>query len=127
MRLLISWVRDFVDVKASADEIAETLGFRGFEVAAIEPLGADAVIDLEVTANRHDCLSILGLAREIGTAYDLPVRLPSADPKARLGLARVETGESDRLTVLLEDTELCPRYAAAVATVAATPTTTPGW
>src|SRR5262245_4538574 len=126
MRLLISWVRDFVDVKASAEEIAETLALRGFEVASLEPLGGDdAVIDFEVTANRPDCLSVLGFAREIGAVYDLPVRLPSADPKAKIGLAKVEAGESDRLKVSLEDAELCPRYAAAVATVSAT--TTPSW
>src|SRR6478672_1464776 len=123
MRLLLSWVRDFVDVKASAEAVAETLGLRGFEVASVEPLGAgDAVIDFEVTANRPDCLSVLGFAREIGTAYDLPVRLPSVDPKAKLGLAK---SESDRLIVSLEDAELCPRYSAAVATVSAT--TTPAW
>ena len=64
MRLLISWVRDFVDVSAPAPEIAEKLALRGFEVAEIEPLAAgDAVIDFEVTANRPDCLSIVGLAR----------------------------------------------------------------
>src|SRR5438034_8864466 len=126
MRLLISWVRDFVDVKASAEDVAETLALRGFEVASVQTIGGnDAVIDFEVTANRPDCLSVLGLAREIGTAYDLPVRLPSADPKAKLGLARIESGESDRLKVSLEDPELCPRYAAAVANVLAT--TTPGW
>ena len=126
MRLLLSWVRDFVDVKASAEEIADKLALRGFEVASIETFdGTDAVIDFEVTANRPDCLSVLGFAREIGTAYDLPVRLPSTDPKARLGLAKVDSGESDRLKVSLEDDELCPRYAAAIATVSAT--TTPGW
>ena len=126
MRLLISWVRDFVDVKASAEDIAETLALRGFEVASLENLGGnDAVIDFEVTANRPDCLSVIGFAREIGTVYDLPVRLPSTDPKAKIGLAKVESGESDRLKVSLEDAELCPRYAAAVATVSAT--TTPAW
>jgi phenylalanyl-tRNA synthetase beta chain len=126
MRLQLSWVRDFVDVKASAEEIADKLALRGFEVAAVETLGAgDAVIDFEVTANRPDCLNVLGFAREIGTAYDLPVRLPSADPKAKIGLAKIDSGESDRLKVMLDDAELCPRYAAAVATVAAT--TTPGW
>ena len=84
MRLLLSWVRDFVDVKASAEEIADKLALRGFEVAAIETLGAaDAVIDFEVTANRPDCLSVLGFAREIGTAYDLPVRLPSSESQGK--------------------------------------------
>ena len=74
MRLVVSWLRDFVDVKASPEEIAETLGLRGFEVASVEPLDAgDAVIDFEVTANRPDCLSVLGLAREVATAYDLPL------------------------------------------------------
>ncbi len=70
MRLLVSWVRDFVDVTASPQEIAEALALRGFEVASIEPLAAgDAVIDFEVTANRPDCLSVIGLAREVATAY----------------------------------------------------------
>ena len=74
MRLVVSWLRDFVDVKASPEEIAETLGLRGFEVASVEPLDAgDAVIDFEVTANRPDCLSVLGLAREVATAYGLPL------------------------------------------------------
>ena len=119
MRLLISWVRDFVDVNASAEDIAETLALRGFEVASIETLdGGDAVIDFEVTANRPDCLSVLGLAREIATLYDLPLRCtPSADPAPGSRSRHVTSGESDRLKVTLEDAELCPRYAAAVADV----------
>src|SRR5436190_255345 len=51
MRLVISWLRDFVDVKATPEEIAETLGLRGFEVAAVEPLeDGDAVFDLDTLA-----------------------------------------------------------------------------
>jgi phenylalanyl-tRNA synthetase beta chain len=118
MRLLLSWARDFVGVKASVDEVAETLGLRGFEVAEIEHLGAnDGVIDFEVTANRPDALSVVGLAREIATAYDLPFRTP-APP-------RLDCGEHDRVSVTLEDAELCPRYAAAVAEL--TPTSSPAF
>ena len=80
MRLVLSWLRDFVDIKASAEEIAEKLGLRGFEVASVERLPKhethpelpDGVIDFEVTANRPDCLSIMGLAREVATAFDVP-------------------------------------------------------
>ncbi|MGE5244247.1 MAG: phenylalanine--tRNA ligase subunit beta [Betaproteobacteria bacterium] len=118
MRLVLSWLRDFVDVDASAQEIADTLGLRGFEVAAVEPTGdADGVIDFEITANRPDCLSVLGLAREVATAYGVPLRLPSAEPGARVRLASVPTGESDRVRVTVEDPDLCPRYTAAVADV----------
>jgi phenylalanyl-tRNA synthetase beta chain len=126
MRLLLSWVRDFVDVTAPAEQIAETLALRGFEFASIETLaGGDAVIDFEVTANRPDCLSVLGFAREIATVYDLPIRVPSTAAGATIALAEIETGLSTHLTVTVEDAELCPRYAAAVADVS--PVASPEW
>ncbi|MBZ5559385.1 MAG: phenylalanine--tRNA ligase subunit beta [Acidobacteriia bacterium] len=117
-------------MKASADDIAATLGLRGFEVASIEPDinhngDGDAVIDVEITANRPDCLSILGLAREVATAYDLPLTLPSAAAGAKHRLAALPTGTSDRLKVTIEDEELCPRYAAAIAEVKIGPS--PAW
>ena len=126
MRLVLSWVRDFVDVKAPAEEVGEKLALRGFEVAAIDTLGdRDAVIDFEVTANRPDCLSVIGFAREIATLYDLPIRQPSTTPGAGVTLATIATGESERVKVTIEDAELCPRYAAAVAEVASA--TSPAW
>jgi phenylalanyl-tRNA synthetase beta chain len=121
MRLVRSWLREFVDVQASAEEIAEKLSLRGFEVASIEPLdGGDAVIDFEITANRPDCLSVLGLAREVATTYDLPLTPPSTDRGARVRLAELPISTtSDRIIVVLDDEELCPRYAAAVADISA--------
>ena len=118
MRLVLSWLREFIDVTASAEEIAQTLALRGFEVASIEPLeGGDAVIDFEITANRPDCLSVLGLAREVATTYDLPVRLPSAAPDAPVRLASIRVGASDHVRVSIDAPDLCPRYGAAVAGV----------
>src|SRR5712691_2751695 len=118
MRLLVSWLRDFVDIDAPAEEIAERVGLRGFEVASIEPAGeGDAVIDFEVTANRPDCLSVVGLAREVATIYDLPLTLPSTSAGAKIPLKSSQTGVSDHVTVTIEDEDLCPRYAAAVADV----------
>ena len=55
------------------------MSVRGFAVEGIEPLGdADAVLDFEITANRPDCMSVLGMAREVATAYGLPLREPDA-------------------------------------------------
>ena len=126
MRLVLSWLKDFVDVSRSADEIAETMGLRGFEVASVERLdGGDAVIDFEVTANRPDCLSVLGLAREVSTAFDRPLTLPSTDPNARVRLAAVPAGASDRIRIAIDDEELCPRYAGAVVDLAAA--SSPAW
>lgn len=144
MRLLVSWVRDFVGVTASPEDIAEKLALRGFEVAAIEPApdgvqppwaqtatGADAVIDFEVTANRPDCLSVLGFAREIATLYNLPLQMPvipaAAPARAAVdsSLPLVVDSSLPLVDVQLEDAERCPRYAAAMASV--TPSTTPTW
>ena len=117
MRLVLSWLREFVDVAAPADEIAGTIGLRGFEVASVEQLpDGDAVIDFEITANRPDCLSVLGLAREVATAFNRPLTLPSPEPGARVPLASLASGDG-RIRVTIEDPELCPRYAALVADV----------
>src|ERR1019366_10384196 len=95
MRLVLSWLREFVDVAASADDVAARIGLRGFEVASVEPLdGGDAVIDFEITANRPDCLSVVGLAREVETAFDLPIALPAAGADARVRLAQTPIGSS---------------------------------
>ena len=112
-------MREFVNTDASASQIAETLAIRGFEVASIEPLpDGDAVIDFEITANRPDCLNVVGLAREVATAFNAPMTpLPP--------LETLSTGRSDRLTIHLDDEELCPRYAAAVASVTLGPS--PAW
>jgi phenylalanyl-tRNA synthetase beta chain len=119
MRLVLSWLREFVDLDVPAEDIAEKLSIRGFEVASIESLaGGDAVVDFEITANRPDCLSVIGLAREIATTYDVPLRdRPPAAP--------LPTGRSDRLAIHIEDVELCPRYAGAVADVKIGPS--PEW
>ena len=85
-----------------APELASRLSACGFEVASVEQAaGGDAVIDFEITANRPDCLSVVGLAREAATAYDLPLRLPRRRrppcPRlARSTVVRRRTGRHDR-------------------------------
>ena len=135
MKLLLSWARDFVDITASPEQVADTMALRGFEVASIEHLADDAVIDFEVTANRPDCLSVAGLAREIATAFDLPYRELSKHVGALADLEVLASPTTTTeavfsvmaadLAVHIEDAELCPRYAAAVADVS--PTDSPTW
>ena len=130
MKLLVSWLRDFVDVTIPADELGSMLSMRGFELAAVEPAPDpaspdDAIIDLEITANRPDCLAVIGLAREVATTFDRPLRQLSRTASAPLGLAPLEVGTNDRVRVTLEDAALCPRYAAGVAEVKVAPS--PAW
>ncbi len=65
------------------------MSVRGFAVEGIEPLGdGDAVLDFEVTANRPDCMSVVGMAREVATAYGAPdARAAKPDVAAARSLA----------------------------------------
>ena len=125
MKVLVSWLRDFVDVTVSPEELGETLTLRGFELSSIEHVTIDdgrstiddAVLDFEVTANRPDALSVIGFAREVGTAYSLPVK-----PLVPKPLPSTPTND---VAVTLEAPDLCPRYAAAVADVTIAPS--PAW
>ena len=68
----------------------------------------DAVLELEITPNRPDCLSMIGIAREIGAETGNPVKLPSVHVKE--GTANVR----ELTSVVINAPELCPRYAARV-------------
>jgi phenylalanyl-tRNA synthetase beta chain len=105
VRLPYHWLRELVNVPAGPEAVAATLGLRGFEVASIEQ-GAQPVIDFEITANRPDCLSVIGLAREASAAYALPLSLPDRTLPA--------AGDAKALDVEIEDADLCPRYCAQV-------------
>ena len=116
MRLVYDWLRDLVEVSETPERLATDISLRGFELASVED-GRLPVIDLEITANRPDCLSHLGLAREVSAIYarqlrDLELSMPAA-------------GSAGPLEVVLEDAELCPRYCAQVFEVAIGPS--PSW
>ena len=119
MKVLYSWLREFVDLPDPAEGVAARLSVRGFAVEGIEGTGPDAVIDFEVTGNRPDCMCVLGLAREVATAYALPLREPAED----VALANLIPAAAAEVSVHLDDPDLGPRYAGAVAdvTVGASP------
>ncbi len=85
------------DTKVGADAIAE-LGLR------------DTVFEYEITSNRVDCYSVLGIAREAAATFRKPFVAPEVVVK--------ENGEKieDYINVKVEDTDLCPRYCARVCT-----------
>ncbi len=74
----------------------------------IKPIvGLDEVIfDIGVTANRPDCHSILGLAREVAAVLNKPLKMP------KITYSTADFKTEDKLAVEVKDSELCPRYVA---------------
>jgi phenylalanyl-tRNA synthetase beta chain len=103
MRVSLDWLKDFVKIDAAPEAIAEKLTMTGLEVEAIERVDDDVVFEVNVTPNRADCLSILGIARELSVSYGVPLVFPDID------IAADATGLDFNIEII--EPELCPRYA----------------
>ena len=104
-------MREFAEAGADVERVAARLAECGFEVASVET-GATPVVDFEITANRPDCLSVLGLAREAATAFSVDFKDPHDAPGTRSHEAPATRHQAPvQLDVVIEDPELCPRYA----------------
>ena len=68
----------------------------------------DAVLEVSLTPNRGDCLSVIGLAREAAAAFDLALVVPPAETEV------VSTPASSKVKVFVDDAAGCPRYIARV-------------
>ena len=103
-----NWLKDYVPLKMSVEELAERLAMTGLNHEGTTTVDDDFCIDLEVTSNRPDCLGHIGIAREISVVFDVPLCIKDPDPKA--GGKKAE----DLISVSIECPELCPRYQARV-------------
>lgn len=69
---------------------------------------SDKSVEFEITSNRPDCLSVIGLARESAVSFDRELKIPT--PKVKEGSGDI----SEYISVDVNDAELCPRYSARV-------------
>ena len=111
MRVPLEWLKQYLPNlpgEASAEEIATRLTMGGLEVEGIETSSLGPVLDVYITPNRGDCLSMVGVAREVAALYGLPLHTPAPPPSREGGPTAVLTS----VTLLAPD--LCPRYAARI-------------
>lgn len=110
MKISLDWLNTHLDRPVTADEAAKLLAEQGFPIESSEPLpGGDHLIDAEVTSNRGDCLSHVGMAREVAAGSGRSLVLPNVSPPAKRG---EPVGQLLKITV--EDENLCPLYTAHV-------------
>lgn len=80
---------------------------------AIEYLGLhDTVFEYEITSNRVDCYSVLGIAREAAASFDKEFKMPEVPVTGE----DANESASDRISVEIKDTDLCTRYIGRVVT-----------
>jgi phenylalanyl-tRNA synthetase beta chain len=109
MKTSLAWLIDFLPgPPLDSEKIAEALTHGGFPVESIEQHTGDTVIDVEVTSNRGDCLSHLGIAREISALMNRPLKNTPATA------TESATPASSLTSVQIEAKELCPFYTARI-------------
>ena len=104
MKISIEWLREYLDLPESAEQLALILTMAGHVVESITEIAGDPVLEVEITSNRPDCLSYLGIAREIAALYGTKLRTPRT---AKMLRARQERAEYH---IEIRDRDLCPRY-----------------
>jgi len=100
MKLSLNWLQQYIDHGLTPDELSMRLTMAGLEVEHVEKIGIDMVFEIEVTPNRPDCLSMLGLAREVSAIVDKELKLPVFEDRDDLGT----------VDVAIENSQDCARY-----------------
>lgn len=113
MKISYDWLKDYVDLKVSPGELGKTLTMSGFSVESMEKFGADHILEIEVTANRPDILSVIGVAREVAAITGAKLKIPHIvhSPRSTVYSSKpLNTQYSILNTIRVEDAKLCPRY-----------------
>ena len=108
MKTSLEWLRDFLPDLPDPQAASDALTMGGFPVENIETHGQDMVLDVEVTSNRGDCLSHVGVGRELSALTARPFR----EPQAKAGEST--TSGSSVTSVQVQALDLCPHYTARV-------------
>ena len=108
MKISLKWLKEFVDVSAPPQKLAQELRGIGLNVESIESSGDGILLDIEITTNRPDCLNHYGVARELAAARrtrlkPLKFKLKEASSPAR-----------NAASIKIADPKLCHRYCARV-------------
>ena len=108
MKVVYNWLKEFVEVKASPEDLRARLSLVGIAVDAIDDTVAGPVLDAEITANRPDCLGHLGIAREVAAIYRVPLK------PLHPNLKEITEKAAGATRVKIEAPELCGRFTARV-------------
>ena len=107
MKVTYNWLKDFLNIEVAPQVLAEKLTMAGLEVVSFEATQGDFVFEIEITSNRPDWLSVLGIAREVAAI---------TGKKLKLGFDQYSLSKTkyQDLEIKIEDKKDCPLYTALI-------------
>lgn len=106
MNISYNWLKDLVNIDLTPEETAKKLTSAGLAVEGIHKAENDYVFDIDLTSNRSDCLSHLGIARELAAITNNELRITSDENQQ----PEIENNN----LVAVEAPDLCHRFTARV-------------
>jgi phenylalanyl-tRNA synthetase beta chain len=110
MNISYNWLKDLIDIEMSPDDVAQRLTSVGLTVESVHPIGDDFVLDVDLTSNRPDCLSHLGVAREISVINGNTIKVPDVVQTKDIPMPAVLAYD----VVRIEAPDLCHRFTARI-------------
>lgn len=106
MNISYNWLKDLIEIDLSPEDLAVKLTGVGLAVEGIHEFGDDFVFDIDITSNRGDCLSHLGVSREIAPVTNAKLRITNDNEQ--------KSKTENQNLVSIEDAELCNRFTARI-------------
>src|SRR3989338_8238592 len=101
MKISLSWLKDYVVPGITPQKLAHRLTMAGLEVEKVLTADGDTVFELEITPNRPDCLSVLGIAREAAAILNKKRTWPKIKKR---------TWPKQKCAITIADKHGCGRY-----------------
>jgi len=108
MLVSTEWLSEYIDSKLSPNELSDRITMGGVEVEEVISKGGDSILNLAPTPNRGDCLSIIGVAKEVSALTGRSLNLPDIAPPAGKGRMK------DWVKIVVGDSKATPRYTSRV-------------
>jgi phenylalanyl-tRNA synthetase beta chain len=110
MNISFNWLKELIDVDLAPEELAQRLTSVGLTVEGVHSAADDFVLDIDLTSNRPDCLSHLGVAREVGVITGNKLKIADVVKTDDVPMPAVLAYD----VVRIEDPELCNRFTARI-------------
>ena len=104
MKITTNWLREYLNQPNNLD-LLDSMTSLGLEVESHNKLGKESVIDLDITPNRSDCLSIYGVARDLSAKYNLKVN--------NIKMSKLEIKKNSKIINMI-DHKIAPVYSGLV-------------
>ena len=101
MLLSLQWLKEFIPNLKINDKVAESLTSLGLEVSSITKKQRDLIIDIDLTPNRGDCLSVHGIARDLNSLFNKKIKYPRVKKLSKINKKKY---------IKSLDSKICPSY-----------------